>query len=233
MVGISNAQGAGPILIYGVDPGSKAQAEFFLSAIREIDRSVPVLVGPDTPLNTGRFAGCSMLLIVGWTAGAREARKLAEFRKAFAQKPVVVFGRSGDPQARAEAFVAGADNYIQPDCTKPEIRAKMHRLLQLSRKSGMQAPPVRLRDLEIWLEEMIVLKNGRQVQLSQRELDMLIFLARAHPASVSRQTLEREVFGLRNDPGTNVVAVHMHRLRKKISADGDILKTIPGGYQLH
>ena len=217
------------------------EAEYFVSVLRDLGRIVPVFVGADNLLKTSRFMGVSMLLVTGWEAQDREARLLEDFRKAFPDKPVVVLGRRNCPRIRMEAFVKGTDNYISPDCTEAEIEAKARRLWRLvkngaqngEQKVGMKNAPIKMRSLEIWLEEMVVLQNGRPVPLSQRELAMLIYLAKKHPSAVSRQTLEREVFGCRGDPGTNVVAVHIHRLRKKISPDGDILRTIPGGYQLN
>ncbi len=236
MVGISTAGPLGPLLVCRLDSSSTVEAEFLISALQGLGDISPVFVGADNLLNTSRFTGCSILLVVGWEAQDHAGQLIEDFRELYPNKPIVVFSNKNDPRIRTKAFVKGTDNYISPDCSEAEIRAKVRRLWRLAQigeqTSGMRDAPIRVRGLEIWLNEMVVLQNGQPVQLSPRELAMLIFLAKQHPQSVSRQTLEREVFGFRGDPGTNVVAVHVHRLRRKISPDGAILRTIPGGYQL-
>ncbi|GKY89224.1 response regulator transcription factor [Sinisalibacter aestuarii] len=221
-----------PVVVYGVDSSTKVEAEHYLNTVQDLGQVVPVFVSAADMENPLRFSGCSMFVMMGWNALEHEVRILQEFRKASPHIPIIVHGRRNDPQIRMEAFVQGADNFVSSDCPSAEIHAKIQRLWRLAHTKRDKESTIEVHGLEVWPEEKVVLKEGRRVQLSKRELDMLVCLAKKHPQAVSRQTLEREVFGCRADPGTNVVAVHMHRLRKKISANGKLLRTVPGGYRL-
>jgi DNA-binding response OmpR family regulator len=76
--------------------------------------------------------------------------------------------------------------------------------------------------------------HGRFVQLTQRELDLLVFLIKRRGKVVSSEEISREVWG--RSPDTNTVAVHVKRLREKLGEDpthGAFIRTIRGaGYRL-
>ncbi len=77
--------------------------------------------------------------------------------------------------------------------------------------------------------------RGRRVRLCHREFDLLLHLVLRSPEIVSRRELLREVCRLDFDPGTNVVEVHMSRLRAKLSEEGatGLIDTVRGsGYRL-
>ncbi|MBF9031734.1 hypothetical protein HKCCE3408_15140 [Rhodobacterales bacterium HKCCE3408] len=172
-----------------------------------------------------------MLVLLGWTASPEQVDVIRSYRQAGPRKPILVVSRHADVALREQAFREGADNFVTPDHSELECVAKVRRLWNMA-SQWVENAPISVGALEIWPEHKVVLNEGKRVQLSRKEMDVLTFLAERHPRTVSRRVLEQKVFGLRNDPGTNVVAVHVHRLRKKISEKGDLLKTVPGGYKL-
>lgn len=89
-------------------------------------------------------------------------------------------------------------------------------------------------DLAIDLLARTVTRNGRSIPLHPREFDVLTCLARHRGAPVSRAALYAAVWHRRFDPGTNVVAVTVSRLRAKLDLPGlpPLLHTVRGGYAL-
>ena len=79
-----------------------------------------------------------------------------------------------------------------------------------------------------------VTRGGKALELSPREFDLLLTLVRAGGETLSRSDLLRNVWGIEFDPGTNVVDVHIGRLRRKLDRQGSaLIHTVRGeGYRL-
>lgn len=221
-------------LLYGTEShDGRREQELVFDVIAQAGAG-PVLLGHSDGSDTRQLIlSGAMLILLGWRAGARQMKFLLYFRQQAPYTPVLVIGISGDNAVRAKAFECGADNYLSPAFSKGELEAKIRRLQKLVPLGALRRPPIAVGPLQIWPDSLVVLQNGDKVRLSRREFSMLLRLARSSPRPVSKATLEREVLGLNHQPGTNVVAVHVHRLRKKICAGGSHLKTVPGaGYKL-
>ncbi|MFY0312404.1 response regulator transcription factor [Leisingera sp. D0M16] len=223
-----------PLLLYGTEiHKEKRGRELILEVISEYGWASAVLDNSRSARNRRLIEAGSMLILLGWDAAPRETEFLMFFRREAPYTPVLVLGASGCNAVRAKAFEYGADNYLSPSFSKGELGAKIKRLQTLTSLGAFRHPPISIGDLQIWPDSLVVLHGGEKVRLSRLEFSMLLCLARESPQPVSRKKLEREVLGLNHQPGTNVVAVHMHRLRKKIGTGGSLLKTVPGaGYKL-
>lgn len=232
MLGLSEVPTHAPLMLYG----AKASCGHELKLVREVTSqlglSSVVLASSQSIGNLRVVSACAMLIALGWEAKREEVHFLRVFRRHSPYTPVLIVGARRDQEAKAVAFSAGADNFLDPGFLEAELKAKIRRLRTMTALAALK-PPISIGDVQIWPNERVVLQSGRRVALSQRELSMLICLAKRSPKPVSRELLEREAFGLRHDPGTNVVAVHVHRLRKKFEASGDLLQTVPGeGYKI-
>ena len=128
---------------------------------------------------------------------------------------------------------AGADDYLVKPFEIRELEARIRTLLR--RQKGALVPEtLRVADLEFDLATMQVLRGGHAVRLMPIGLRLLTVLMRASPRVVSRQQLEREVWG---DvlPDSDTLRSHLYTLRKAIDKpfDRPLLHTIPGvGYRL-
>ncbi len=183
-------------------------------------------------MSKDKLATSDLVLFVGWRADMEGIGFLEAFRRIEPRKPLVIVAATDSASTRTVAFVKGADNYLMPGFQKDEFLAKVSRLIDRVH-SGLDEAPITTRTLRIWPDQMIVMQGNERVLLSRKELAMLLCLAKNSPNPVSREVLEREAFSLRHDPGTNVVAVHIHRLRTKLENGTDVLRTVSGkGYQL-
>lgn len=157
--------------------------------------------------------------LVPWTAGPVQG---------------LVWQAADDAPARADALISGADEVIGPWMDPGEALARALRVVL--RPDAAPATRIALGELAIDLVAREARRRGRPLGLLHRELDLLVAFARRPGAVLSRAHLLRQVWSLSFDPGTNVVAVHMSRLRAKLDREFDwpMLRTVRGaGYRLH
>ncbi|WBY06977.1 response regulator transcription factor [Sphingomonas sp. 7/4-4] len=127
------------------------------------------------------------------------------------------------------ALDAGADDAVALPACAGEIAAR------LAARLRCQPPRIALGGLRIDPVERRVERDGRTIALLPREYALLLHLARWADRCVGREELLASVWGLRFDPGTNVVEVHVSRLRAKLDRGFAVpmLRTDKGrGYRL-
>lgn len=134
-----------------------------------------------------------------------------------------------DAAAVIAALDDGAADAVSRDSPPDEIAARIAARLRLA------APPIGVGELIIDRIARRVTRAGRMLALHPREYALLLHLAQHAGQAVPRAALLEAVWGLRFDPGTNVVAVHVSRLRAKLDRDfaAPMLRTDKGvGYRL-
>ena len=160
---------------------------------------------------------------------------LGAIRAAKIETPVIILSALGAVDARVEGLDAGADDYLTKPFGFAELLARIRLLIR--RGKNEPAPQTKLvcGDLEMDLLSRRVRRAGTAVELQPREFRLLEFLMRHKDQVVTRTMLLEGVWEYHFDPGTNVIDVHVSRLRKKID-DGfgvPLLKTVRGaGYML-
>ena len=178
------------------------------------------------------FNEYSALIFSDWASDANGVNSLMEVRERYLHLPILVVGCNDSETVRVAAFEAGADNFVDSNFNSREVIAKLGRLLE---RRDSRRPSIEVWDLQVWPDSQIAFRSGVPVKLSATELAILNCLAVYAPAPVDRRTLLTDVFGLDFDPGTNIVEVHVHRLRQKIDAGQQerLVNTVRGrGYTL-
>ncbi len=151
-----------------------------------------------------------------------------------ATTPVLILSALGDVDHRVEGLQAGGDDYL----TKPYAFAELQaRVEALARRRDPEAVQTRLQvgDLEMDLLARTVKRGGVNILLQPREFRLLEFLMKHEGHVVTRTMLLEKVWDYHFDPQTNVIDVHISRLRAKIDKEFSIplLHTIRGaGYRL-
>ena len=147
--------------------------------------------------------------------------------------PVLVLSALGDVGQRVEGLEVGSDDYLAKPFDLGELAARVEALERRAAQSF--STRLAVGDLAIDVVSRRVTRAGRDVRLKPREFELLEFLARHSDQVVTRRMLLESVWGLNFDPGTNVVDVHISRLRDKIDREFDtpLLHTVRGeGYRL-
>lgn len=160
---------------------------------------------------------------------------LRALRAAGLAVPVIVLSALGDTDARIEGLGAGADDYL----AKPFSFAELLARIQAVRRRGAAAPAeqsvLRCADLELDRLARQVRRGARRIAMQPREFRLLEFLMLHQGQVVTRTMLLEAVWDYHFDPGTNVIDVHISRLRRKIDdgAGQPLLHTVRGaGYRL-
>ena len=155
-------------------------------------------------------------------------------RSAGRRAPILVLSALGEVDDRVEGLRRGGDDYLVKPFAFSELLA---RLEALARRGDTEKPETRLRvgDLEMDLLTRTVERAGQAIALQPREFKLLEYLMRNARHVVTRTMLLEKVWGYHFDPQTNVIDVHVSRLRGKIDKgfDRPLLHTVRGaGYVL-
>ena len=150
--------------------------------------------------------------------------------------PVLILSALGEVDDRVKGLKAGGDDYLVKPFAFSELLARLEALDRRA-KSGGDAPATVLRvaDLEMDLLRRDVRRGGESIELQPREFQLLEFLMRHAGQVVTRTMLLEGVWDYHFDPQTNVIDVHVSRLRAKIDRgfDRPLLHTVRGvGYRL-
>jgi two-component system, OmpR family, response regulator len=150
--------------------------------------------------------------------------------------PVLILSALGEVDDRVKGLKAGGDDYLVKPFAFSELLARLEALARRA-KTGGDAPSTVLKaaDLEMDLLRREVRRSGKPIELQPREFQLLEFLLRHAGQVVTRTMLLEGVWDYHFDPQTNVIDVHISRLRAKIDKgfDRPLLHTVRGaGYRL-
>jgi two-component system, OmpR family, response regulator len=156
---------------------------------------------------------------------------IAALRAARDTTPVLVLSALGDVEDRVVGLRAGCDDYLPKPFAFTELLARLEALT----RRGTAETRLSVADLEMDLIARTVARGGRTIDLLPREFRLLEYLMRHAGHIVTRTMLLEKVWDHHFDPQTNVIDVHVSRLRQKIDKgfDHPLLHTVRGaGYSL-
>src|SRR5690606_25480739 len=150
--------------------------------------------------------------------------------------PVLILSALGEVDDRVKGLKAGGDDYLVKPFAFSELMARLEALLRRSTAaSGTAETVLEVGDLRMDLLRREVHRGEKKIDLQPREFQLLEFLMRRAGQVVTRTMLLEGVWDYHFDPQTNVIDVHVSRLRSKIDRDFStpMLHTVRGvGYRL-
>ena len=147
--------------------------------------------------------------------------------------PILMLTARDALEARVTGLDAGADDYLVKPFERQELLARLRALLR--RRPPRGSAPLRVGDLSLNPDTHEVHRAERDIELTQREFELLEYLMRNERIVISRQRLLDEVWGYDPFSTTNTIEVFVSNLRRKLEAGGEprLLHTIRGaGYVL-
>jgi DNA-binding response OmpR family regulator len=147
--------------------------------------------------------------------------------------PILMLTARDALEARVTGLDAGADDYLVKPFERQELLARMRALLR--RRPPRGSAPLRVGDLSLNPDTHEVRRSERDIELTQREFELLEYLMRNERIVISRQRLLDEVWGYDPFSTTNTIEVFVSNLRRKLEAGDEprLLHTIRGaGYVL-
>lgn len=147
--------------------------------------------------------------VIGWNPDEGDPHsRIADARASGWRGALMLVLAPGCGASVAHALDAGADDAVLLPASASEIAARI--------AARLRPPSLTLGTLRIDTVERRVIRSGDPIPLLPREYALLLHLARAAGRCVSRTELLAQVWGLRFDPGTNLIEVHVSRLRAKL-----------------
>ncbi|MDX1590127.1 MAG: response regulator transcription factor [Oleiphilaceae bacterium] len=151
------------------------------------------------------------------------------------QTPILILSALGDVDARVEGLRGGGDDYLTKPFSFTELLARLDALGRRSKQSQETDTVLHVADLEMDLLARTVRRSGQNIDVQPREFRLLEYLMRHADQVVTRTMLLEKVWDYHFDPQTNVIDVHISRLRSKIDKgfEKPLLHTVRGaGYML-
>ena len=214
----------------------KAAASYVAKGLRESGHSVDVA-------NTGKdglllaASGNFDALIVDRMLPELDGLNVVKTLRATGNKtPVLFLSALGEVDDRVKGLRAGGDDYLVKPFAFSELLARLEALSRRSQLGGETPETVlRYEDLSMDLLARRVERAGREIDVQPREFRLLEVLLRHAGQVMTRTMLLEKVWDYRFDPQTNVIDVHISRLRQKIDRgfDKPLIHTVRGaGYSL-
>lgn len=152
--------------------------------------------------------------------GGDGAEAIARLKAAGSEALILILSALGRAAQRVEGLEKGADDYLPKPFEPEELRARLRALLRRATMQVLDNDLMAFGDLEIRLKARTVHVKREHVAVSPREFELIVFLAQNAGQVVTRMQLLEKVWNLHFDPGTNVVDVHVGRLRRKLEEAG-------------
>lgn len=152
--------------------------------------------------------------------GGDGVEAMARIRAGGARGMILVLSALGRAAQRVEGLEKGADDYLPKPFEPEELRARLRALLRRATIEVQDNDLMAFGDLEIRLKARTVHVRRSHVAVSPKEFELITFFARNAGQVVTRMQLLENVWNLHFDPGTNVVDVHVGRLRRKLEVAG-------------
>ncbi len=147
--------------------------------------------------------------------------------------PVLMLTARGEEIDRVVGFEVGADDYIVKPFSMRELLLRIRAILRRSSQEPETAATLQVGPLAIDTERHQVQVDGEPVELTTTEFKLLFYLSERMGRVQSRELLLQQVWGYNYVGDTRTVDTHVTRLRNKLGAAGEMIKTVRGfGYKL-
>lgn len=209
-------------------------AEYVRKGLMEAGHVVDLAADGDMGLEMARAADYDALVLDRMMPKMDGLELLAALREDGDSTPVLILSALGEVDHRVEGLRAGGDDYLSKPYAFSELLARVE---AIGRRSDPTAAVTKLKvgELEMDLLARTVKREGQNILLQPREFRLLECLMRNAGRVVTRTMLLEKVWDYHFDPQTNVIDVHISRLRGKIDKDFEtpLLHTVRGaGYRL-
>ncbi|MEM1155080.1 MAG: response regulator transcription factor [Pseudomonadota bacterium] len=207
-------------------------SNFIVKGLREAGHAAQCVADGDTALIEASHGEYDVLIFDRMLPGTDGLSVLKALRAMGKMTPVLILSALSEVDHRVEGLRAGSDDYLTKPFAFSEVLARVEALGR-RRTSLPQTNTIRVADLELNMLGRTVTRGGSNIVLLPREYALLEFLLLHLGQVVTRTMLLEKLWGLNFDPQTNIIDVHISRLRQKIDKDAGqpLIETVRGmGY---
>jgi two-component system OmpR family response regulator len=205
------------------------------NGLREAGYTVHHFSDGQAGLDAARAARYDLLIVDRMLPHVDGLTIVAMLRLENVPTPVLLLSALGTIDDRVEGLRAGGDDYLVKPFAFAELLARVEALLRRASGDREHLGVLRVADLEVNVMARRVMRAGRNIDLTAKEFQLLDFLVRRVGQVVTRTMLLESVWNLHFDPQTNLIDVHISRLRQAIDREFSppLLHTIRGvGYSI-
>jgi two-component system copper resistance phosphate regulon response regulator CusR len=212
----------------------KKSATALEKGLRESGYDVDVADKGDSGLQMAMSQEYDLVVLDVMLPGRDGWSVMNEMRKGGKNTPVLFLTARDGVEDRVKGLELGADDYLVKPFAFSELQARVKTILR--RTPQRQPEIVKIGDLELDLFKQRAVRAGKKLDLTPKEFSLLSLLARRAGEPQSRETIAEEVWDMSFDSDTNVVDVHVRRLRSKLDDpyEKKLIQTVRGvGYVIH
>jgi DNA-binding response OmpR family regulator len=215
-------------------------ADFVARGLRAEGYAVDVARNGREGLETARGGGYAAVLLDLMLPGLGGRDVCTALRAAGDQTPVLMLTAMDTIEDKVDGLLIGADDYLAKPFAFDELLARLTALIRrsrlVSRPASGPSRVLHVGDVVFDRDAMIVVRAGQRVDLTAKELAVLDMLMAAPGRVVSRERILSHVWGIAEDPLTNIVDVYIRRLRRKLDEEtggAPMIVTVRGhGYRM-
>jgi two-component system OmpR family response regulator len=177
------------------------------------------------------LSGIYSIVLLDWMLPDVDGLQVCnELRRLGSRVPIVMVTARSELQERVLALDSGADDYVVKPFEPEELLARIRAILRRTTTAGMlERGPVKI---DRFGRRVII--DDRPIELTSREYALLLHFVQNSHRVVTKTELLTSVWSTRFDPGSNVVEVHISRLREKLGVHANRIETVRGvGYRFH
>nr|WP_026595962.1 response regulator transcription factor [Methyloferula stellata] len=185
-------------------------------------------------LEAARSDAASLMIVDRMLHGVDSLAMIETLRSEGLQAPVLFVSALASVDERIHGLKAGGDDYITKPFNMGELSARVEALLR--RSTAGRATTLRVGPLELDLIERRAMRDKRELSLLPREFKLLEYLMRHPNQIVTRTMLLEDVWNYRFLPQTNLVDVHIGKIRRKVDGPGEtpLIECVRrAGFMLH
>jgi two-component system, OmpR family, response regulator len=210
-------------------------AGYLVRGLSQEGHTVELAVNGQDGLFMASDGSFDLLIIDRMLPGLDGLSVLKALRAAKISTPALILSALASVGDRIEGLESGSDDYLVKPFSFAELLARVNALLRRSEARVAADPVMIVGDLEIDLLARVVRRGGRKIDLKPREYSLLEYFVRNEGRVITRTMLFEKVWHYHFEPNTNVIDVHVSRLRRKLEEgfDRPLLHTVRGaGYML-
>lgn len=218
------------ILVLEDDPETAAHVR---DRLTERGHTVVLTADGGHALELGLANLYDVLVLDRMVLGTDGLKVVETLRSSGVDTPVLFLTAMGGLGDRVGGLEAGGDDYLVKPFEDAELIARVNALGR--RQTSPPTSTLSIADLDMNLISRTVRRAGQRIDLQPHEFKLLAYMIRNRGQVLTRAMLLENVWGFHFDPGTNIVASHMSRLRSKIDKGfgSDLIETVrEAGYRL-
>jgi two-component system OmpR family response regulator len=210
--------------------------DYLAKALREVGHTVDVAADGLAGLHMASSIAIDVAIVDRMLPKLDGLALVQSLRATGRKLPVLILSALGEVDDRITGLRAGGDDYLTKPYHVAELLARVDALARRGESGDAEShAKLKLADLELDRMTRRVTRNGKKIELTAREFQLLEFMMRHSGQVVTRTMLLEGVWDYHFDPQTNVIDVHISRLRQAIDKDFEkpLLHTVRGaGYSL-